>query len=527
MTETQDSTRPTAGDPGAPRAEGAARSAGEVPLPRGPAAQLLTEMPPILARGLVYLIVFLLVTALIWATYARVDVVVEAEGRLRPAIDVYEIQALQGGQVMSLMAQPGQYVTSGALLYVVHSLNQVAGQEKQKQEQDLLKRDIGHLTRGIDYLKESIQSQSFPTDPDWRTVPLDGLVSTVGEAKTAKEQLDVALVNHADAHERPFPEGIRTRETEEFKLKVEMKRAELAKAQATAQALRTEYETARSNLRIATDLHNTHRKLFSSGVVSKVEMLTQYQQLSAARSALANTLASIRKGDKDARQLMTDIDLLKDQAYRNLLEARKTHQRALTSATNRLGQWTSDLQTKEKRLAQISRDLQIASNELQRTEMRAPRAGTIDEVKINHVGAMVSAGQTVVTLVPDGTTLEAEVLFKNKDVGALRDGKDAMEARIKFDAFPYNEYGFLTGKLRLISADASVPGDKEGGYKGRVTLNTAGPGSKLESSEGRPAVLRSGMKVTVEIKKQERRVVDFLLKPFRSLRRDPRMSIPM
>jgi HlyD family secretion protein len=466
-------------------------------------------MPRALSRGLVYLTALFVVTLLAWATLASVDVVVEADGKLRPRDDVVEVQAPQSGHVETLLVEPGQRVTTGTPLYYLQKLAYKSNVEKLQQEKAQLVRTLALHREGLSYLKESLATGRYPADPGWKRCPQEGLVSMLEELRSARNRLDIARVNQLDvAGISGLPEGVSFRETNEFRLKVEMKRAELIKTRAGLAALESELSTAQHGLSVARDLYSTYERLNKSGVVSRVEYLTQTQQLSAARTQLANVRASTLKSKKEIDQLETDLHMLADQARRSVLDSEKSHAATLASATNRVAKWEAALEESRKRHGIVERDLEMASGELARTVVCSPCTGEINDVRINHPRAMVSSAQTVLTIVPAGTPLEAEVYAANKDVGALRDGQ---QARVKFRAFPFNEYGLVKGKVRLISADST----KEDQYRMRVELD---PGARLVSPEGHRAVFRSGMAVHVEVIKERRRVIDFLLKPFRGLR---------
>lgn len=480
---------------------------------RGPASQLLDEMPPILARGMVYLIVVSLGVMLFWATWFKVDVVMEAEGKLRPKEAVVEIQATQSGQVVQMSVKSGQRVTTDTLLYVVAALPFQSNVEKLKQENEQLAGSIKTQEIALNLLRDSLATGREPREDNWRDCPVPELVTIIEDLKASKKRLEEAMVNDADARgDTNMPAGVNTRVTEEFRLKLAQKRDDQAKAQASLTALEAELATATTNAAVAVDLSKTYEGLYGKGIVSKVEYLGQKQTLSSSRSSLANAQAAVLKSKKDIAQITTDLALLRDQAGRALVEAKRGFERSLTTATNKVAQWKGEVDEKTKKILNIRRDLELANRELQRTEVHSPRSGVIDEIKINHVGALVTTGTTVITLVPDQVPLIAEVTLKNKEIGTL---KVEQEALVKVDAFPYNEYGFLTGKLKLISADASEKGDD---YRAKVELD---PGSKLESPDSEhKVVLRPGMTVKVEIKKEQRRVIDFLIKPFKGLKRE-------
>ena len=86
-----------------------------------------------------------------------------------------------------------------------------------------------------------------------------------------------------------------------------------------------------------------------------------------------------------------------------------------------------------------------------------------------------------------------------------------MVVKLKFNAFPYQKYGFIKGTLEYISPSAT--GDKESKkqvYKGRVSLEN----DYFEVEEKR-FPLRYGMTAAAEIVVRKRRVIDMALDTLR------------
>jgi HlyD family secretion protein len=85
--------------------------------------------------------------------------------------------------------------------------------------------------------------------------------------------------------------------------------------------------------------------------------------------------------------------------------------------------------------------------------------------------------------------------------------------KMKFNAFPFQRYGFIEGTLEYISP-STLPSvrDKHPVYKGRVRLAQ----DYFAIGEKRYP-LRYGMEATAEIVVRKRRLIDFALDPFRKL----------
>ncbi len=82
-------------------------------------------------------------------------------------------------------------------------------------------------------------------------------------------------------------------------------------------------------------------------------------------------------------------------------------------------------------------------------------SGTVQELNIHTEGGVVTTAETLMIIVPDNDILEVTASVLNKDIGFIQPGQEVV---IKVDAYPYTRHGYLTGKVKNITADSvSVP----------------------------------------------------------------------
>jgi hemolysin D len=155
-------------------------------------------------------------------------------------------------------------------------------------------------------------------------------------------------------------------------------------------------------------------------------------------------------------------------------------------------------------------------------ELRAPQDGVIKDLSTTTIGAVVQPGTVVLTLVPHGEQLYADVSIKNDDVGFVQVGQTA---QVKLAAYPFQKYGMLTGKVVHISADATEADNRQSvansneldeeakasmaTYKARIQLNS----QALIDAHGNERTLSPGMQAVAEINQGQRTVMEYLLSP--------------
>jgi HlyD family secretion protein len=152
-------------------------------------------------------------------------------------------------------------------------------------------------------------------------------------------------------------------------------------------------------------------------------------------------------------------------------------------------------------------------------ELKAPQAGIVKDLATHTPGTVVQPGTVLMTLVPRGEQLKAEVWLSNEDIGFVH---EKQEARVKLAAYPFQKYGMLKGEVVHVGADAqdqsaspsqqsySSNGTRNKGliYKTVVTLerqSLVADGARLE--------LTPGMQVVAEINLGTRTILEYLLSP--------------
>ena len=152
-------------------------------------------------------------------------------------------------------------------------------------------------------------------------------------------------------------------------------------------------------------------------------------------------------------------------------------------------------------------------------ELRAPQGGVVKDLATHTAGTVASPGTILMTLVPEGDRLIAEVWVSNEDVGFVRQGQ---KVKLKLAAFQFQKYGLIQGKVLQVTADASEapPGPRTEQQTGRD--RPSGPLSfraivELDAQElaadGQRYPLQAGMQVASEIHLGTRTVLEYLLSP--------------
>ena len=251
----------------------------------------------------------------------------------------------------------------------------------------------------------------------------------------------------------------------------------------------------------------------------------QLAEKEATKERLTSTIA--------AREKL--IALAKERvAMRQQLDAMGSLRRKIEQATaSFVAEQSQKLAEIEGKRDHLQQDLIKAQSKANRTELRAPIAGTVQQLAVSSLGQVVSSGQSLMTIVPLGGSIEVEVMIANADIGFVEVGQPAV---IKVDAFPFTRYGTIDGVVEKVSRDAV---DQRAATVLSDAANAAKPQSAAPNSpakpqdlvfpatikvtqrvmavDGKDIALIPGMGVSVEIKTGRRRAIDYLLSPLREI----------
>jgi len=218
----------------------------------------------------------------------------------------------------------------------------------------------------------------------------------------------------------------------------------------------------------------------------------------------------VREGEKvaqgqaivqlDAREMRTRLAKLREELTTNEFQLRQ-------SMSTRPLPETMDLQN---RIARLQSEIAAAELAMQHTTVTAPVSGLITTMEVRSAGTVLQPGQTLATIAPAGARLLVEALVPNKDIAFIEKG---LPAKLKFDAFPFQDYGAVEGTVIEVSPDAQLDKDSQSFYK--VTI---APQKTEIATRDKNIPLRTGMTLTAEIVTERKSILSLILEPFRKLR---------
>jgi membrane fusion protein len=166
----------------------------------------------------------------------------------------------------------------------------------------------------------------------------------------------------------------------------------------------------------------------------------------------------------------------------------------------------------ERQLAGVAQS--IAQNELQRaTVLRAPSDGIVSTV-LPKTGQMVSAGQSLLSIVSAGSVLQAQLLVPSRAIGFIDPGSRVV---LRYEAFPYQKFGQQYGEVTDVSRSALTASEiialigqqsQEPLYRVQVKLD-----SQAVLAYGKDEPVKPGMVLQADVLMDRRSLLEWVFEP--------------
>jgi|GEM_PF-3811183 len=160
----------------------------------------------------------------------------------------------------------------------------------------------------------------------------------------------------------------------------------------------------------------------------------------------------------------------------------------------------------------------IAANQEQTTYrkekqfLRAPEDGVVSQLNVHTIGEVISPSQTLAQVVDKDNAMQLKLLIANRDIGLLKPEQDV---KIKVDAYDYQKYGMLMGKLAYVTNNIRTEERADAAENNKSEPFTAFISLKEDyyTIDGIQRKLSPGMSVRGEIMVGKRRLYEFFLYP--------------
>jgi adhesin transport system membrane fusion protein len=387
----------------------------------------------------------------IWASLAQVDEVTRGQGKVIPSSKLQVITAADPATVSEILVRSGQRVHKGELLV------RLDNPESSSQ--------LGQIQAET----QSLEARSAR------------LTSEGTGASVACQGPDCAGEHALEAARES---AVRSK-VESLQASADQARREAAEAAGTISSLGSSLELAQHQVDMLTPLAAKHIVPETDLLEKRREVVDIQGRIAAAREQQGKAMAAVREAQAQASQAGFEF---KQQAL---------DERSQVNA----------------KIAVNQQSLRGAENKLNRTEIRSPVDGVVNDVQVTTIGGYVQPGQKIMEVVPLGEKLLVETRVKPSDIAFIKVGDRAL---VKVTAYDFSIYGGLQGRVVQVSADSIYDENEKQAY---FTVIVETDKSYLTAS-GHALPITPGMMTDTQIITGRKSILTYLLKPVLKARSD-------
>ncbi|MGU3495186.1 HlyD family type I secretion periplasmic adaptor subunit [Xanthobacteraceae bacterium A53D] len=394
-----------------------------------------------------------------WAALAHIDGAVIAQGVVSVESKRQVVQHLEGGIIVEIDVKDGQSVEAGQLLFRLDPTSSQSSYATQRAQLDTLLATEARLAA------ERAQAGEINFPPDLLDRVSQPLVkAAISDQRAQFRDRKAALKGQMDILDSRALQG----ETE-------------------IEGLKREREALDSQLYFIDDELAGIRALSDKGLVSKPRLAELQREKARLQGMVGRNTADTAKAQNTIGEMRLQVQ--------QLLQRQQEEVAAQMVDTR-------------QKISDVREKLAVSENVLKRVDIRAPRAGVVQNInpRIYTVGAVVRPGDTLLEIVPQNDDLIVDAQVSPADIDRLHDGVASVEVR--FPAFHSRTTPLILGDLRTVSPDRLIDEASRQPYFQAVVAV-----SSTDLPDSLKARLRPGMPAEVVFSTGSRSVLSYLTRP--------------
>lgn len=408
--------------------------------------------------GLGILALFFL-TFVLWAVWAPIQLGAVAMGQVTAASFTKVVQHQYGGTVKEILVQDGDAVEEGQVLLRLEdsaARAQFAQVSSEYLQALVVRARLEAEKAGLDHVVYPEQVRRMESDP------------VIQRVMAAQEELfRVRRAKKADERQ------VLQRNLEGF-------RQSAVQLDAQARAIERQAAVLREQIQAVSGLTQ-------DGYYPRNRMLDLQRSLEAALADLSEVTANRTRMEASARETEARLRALESEQAREVED---------------------QLADVVKRLVALQDQFAAVKDHLEKTEIRAPEAGIVMNLRVRTVGAVISAGQGILQIVPKGATYVVEAMVSPGDIEDVQVGSEAV---LRFLAIDPKKSPTFDGTVLYVSPDVQYHEvNRAPYYMCRVSISP----ETVETIAAMGKEIIPGMPVQVTVKKASTTFFAWLWKPF-------------
>ncbi len=508
----------------------------------------IEALPQLWTRGLLYLIFIFTCTVLPWAMLSKFDETGAGRGRIETKGSSNRLEAATSGSVIAVRAQEGQSVQKGQILLELESdaVRAEVQQSKTKLEGQMNRLSQLGIAKNQVTISIATQQQQNKAQAVEKFAQFEQAQQNFSDKKSGvplSENLRLIQLDRANKILIDSKATLLIQRTE--------KAAQLRQSRQKLVAAKTILEIADSKYKWSLNEVKRYKELLDQGGIAEIKLVDiqgvakemerlHVQALAEVELAQTGLKEQESNYSKVLLQLQSDIR----QADSKVQEQNREYQQSIARQKGEIKQAQSrlkeqqgnrdsliqggklailkseeqlkDLQsqilTLNTEISQTKQQIQESERQLAQKIIRAPVAGTVLQLPFKQPKSFVQTGQLVAQIAPQGAATILKVQMPSQNSGFLKTG---MAVKVKFDAYPFQDYGVVEGKVQMVSPDSKLV-DAGNGKIEAFEVDVMLDRNHIKS-QGKQIPLNLGQTATAEVIIRQRQTIDLILDPFKKL----------
>jgi adhesin transport system membrane fusion protein len=405
------------------------------------------------------LLLTVLAAGYFWARETQLDLITRGEGRLVAEGQNKLVQAPDGGIIKEIFVKEGDTVERDQVLALINSTAAEGSLEE------------------IIAKRNSLTAKLVRLDAELKNTDINQLESNLKNfSESVREsQLALFLANKSNLRSLLFS--------------IESERDQLEKILET---IKQELSGARDLQILINEESEELLPLITAGALGSSEKFRLKRETAQLRSEIQVLEAKVKETEAGYLRLQAQIEALKSGYERDIFDERAVY---------------------INELSEIKARIPILEQKLEQTEIRSPSNGIINSLPVSDKETVIKTGDVIAEIVPSTDKLFVEAFIDPKDIAKIETGQDA---RISLTAYDAAKYGYLSGLLYKVSADAVYREEKQS-YMYAIEVELV---NNLYDSGGSAVPLNPGMIAQVDIIRGQQTILEYFWQPIAKLKDD-------
>ena len=471
-----------------------------------PAMQSLLDKPPsnlplqLIFGGILFCLSFSL-----WAWFGEIDKVGKAQGKLVPKGETYKIESVESAQVSHIAVKEGQEVEAGQLIARLDSEQQTREVERLQNLISSYQLELSQKSHLLEKVEVEAQTHKLIAQAEVQGQK-SAIDSAIAELKVAKEML-------AQRQSELTAQTARQKRVQDLspleQERLAQMKSELQEHQQRLERLKPLVEEGAISQEAIFQAQQAYRQSQQQMIDNKLQGISNIsEQIFQSEQALREMETRITQSQGEIVSGQKEIERLQAE----LIHKRAERQRIELEAQQKAEQLKLEISQTETKIAETKNKLAAANSLLEKRSLRSPVAGTVLAFNVVNIGKVVQSGETVAEIAPQGAPLVLSAVLPDREAGFVEKG---MAAQVKFDAYSYQDYGVIPGKVISVSPDTKTDEKLGAVYRVKIELER-----NYVTNDLKKILFKPGQTATADIVIRQQRIIDVLLDPIKKLEQD-------